>query len=125
MSPMFLSPSPRHPHLSFPDIGDFGLGVLDSPVPNRQSKIGNPESAATSYHTSPMSPSDLMGTPWGFIPIVDAAKIGQSINKKRPNRSANRSSIPVRSLSFSVAPESTQVFQKKVDHYLSIRQLYG
>jgi len=32
------------------------------------------ESAATSYHTSPTSPSDLMGTPWGFIPIVDAAK---------------------------------------------------
>jgi hypothetical protein len=57
----------------------------------------------------------------GLIPIVNAAKIGQSINKKRSNRSASRSSIPVRSSSFFIVPELTQVFEKKVDHNLFIR----
>jgi hypothetical protein len=76
---MFLSPSPRHPHLSFPSCQTsssidyatlFGAGFSPKTMVEQYLL----ESAATSYHTSPTSPSDLIDTPWGFIPIVDAAK---------------------------------------------------
>jgi hypothetical protein len=74
---MFLSPSPRRPHLSFPSCqtsssidytASFGAGFSPKTMVEQYLL----ESAATSYHTSPTSPSDLMGASWGFIPIVDA-----------------------------------------------------
>src|SRR5208283_2869673 len=70
LSPMFLFPSPRRPHLSFPSCQtsssiDYTASFGARFSPKTMVEQHFLESAATSYHTSPTSPSDLMGTSWG------------------------------------------------------------
>jgi hypothetical protein len=80
------------------------------------------ESPATSYHTSPGSPSDPLGRHERFTPSSLPPEIGQSADGNRSNRSVNRSLLSVESSVFGVKFELTNVFRKKLDYNLSIRR---